>query len=113
MGSRDIVENFKISARQFAILVILFSIGTTILVIPGVMAQVVKQDAWIAAVIGTGIGLLLVALYIAVGRMFPTKTLVEINETLFGKWLGKAVSLRLFYFHFTPRQDYCFMLGVS
>ncbi|MED3687234.1 GerAB/ArcD/ProY family transporter, partial [Peribacillus butanolivorans] len=52
------VKDIKISARQFAILVILFSIGTTILVIPGVMAQEVKQDAWIAAVIGTGIGLL-------------------------------------------------------
>ncbi|MBK5443733.1 endospore germination permease [Peribacillus sp. TH24] len=98
MGSRDIVENFKISARQFTILVILFSIGTTILVIPGIMAQEVKQDAWIAAVIGTGIGLLLVALYIAVGRMFPTKTLVEIIETLFGKWLGKAVSITFVFF---------------
>ncbi|MGE7764006.1 GerAB/ArcD/ProY family transporter [Peribacillus sp. NPDC096540] len=98
MESRDIVENFKISARQFAILVILFSIGTTILVIPGIMAQEVKQDAWIAAVIGTGIGLLLVALYIAVGRMFPTKTLVEISESLFGKWLGKAVSLSFILF---------------
>ncbi|MFB7637972.1 GerAB/ArcD/ProY family transporter [Peribacillus butanolivorans] len=90
--------NFKISARQFTILVILSSIGTTILVIPGIMAQEVKQDAWIAAVIGTGIGLLLVALYIAVGRMFPTMTLVEINETLFGKWLGKAVSITFVLF---------------
>ncbi|AXN38548.1 spore gernimation protein [Peribacillus butanolivorans] len=105
------VENFKISARQFAILVILFSIGTTILVIPGVMAQEAKQDAWIAAVIGTGIGLLLVALYIAVGRMFPTKTLVEINETLFGKWLGKAVSLTFILFTLYSTVQLLFYVG--
>ncbi|MFY0762132.1 hypothetical protein AB1K32_25360 [Metabacillus dongyingensis] len=39
------VNNFKISARQFAIFVILFSVGTTILLIPGSLAQEVKQDA--------------------------------------------------------------------
>ncbi|WP_148359680.1 GerAB/ArcD/ProY family transporter [Peribacillus simplex] len=105
------VKDIKISARQFAILVILFSIGTTILVIPGIMAQEVKQDAWIAAVIGTGIGLLLVALYIAVGRMFPTKTLVEINETLFGKWLGKAVSLTLVLFSLYSTTGLLFYVG--
>ncbi|MEH7504773.1 endospore germination permease [Neobacillus drentensis] len=91
-------KNLKISARQFAILVILYSIGTTFLVIPGSLAREVKQDAWIAAVIGTSIGLLLVALYIAIGRMFPTMTLVEINEKLLGKWLGKAVSLTFVFF---------------
>ncbi|USK32138.1 spore germination protein [Bacillus sp. F19] len=49
-------KNHKISARQFAILVILFTIGTTILVIPGSLAQVVEQDAWLAAVFGTARG---------------------------------------------------------
>ncbi|RRN71199.1 spore gernimation protein [Peribacillus simplex] len=111
MGSRDIVENFKISTRQFAIIVILFSIGTTILVIPGIMAQEVKQDAWIAAVFGIGIGLLLVALYIAVGRMFPTMTLVEINETLFGKWIGKAVSLSFVLFSLYSTSELLLYVG--
>ena len=111
MGSRDIVENFKISARQFAIIVILFSVGTTILVIPGIMAQEVKQDAWIAAVFGIGIGLLLVALYIAVGRMFPTMTLVEINETIFGKWLGKAVSLSFVLFSLYSTSELLLYVG--
>ena len=105
------VKDIKISARQFAILVILFSIGTTILVIPRSMAQVVKQDAWIAAVFGTGIGLLLVALYIAVGRMFPTKTLVEINEVLLGKWLGKVVSLTFVFFSLYSTASLFFYVG--
>ncbi|MBT2618875.1 MULTISPECIES: endospore germination permease [unclassified Bacillus (in: firmicutes)] len=105
------VKGNEISARQFEILVILFSIGTTILVIPGSLAQVVKQDAWIAAVIGTGIGLLLVALYIAIGRMFPTKTLIEVNETLLGKWLGKAVSLTFVFFWLYSAASLLFYVG--
>ncbi|MFJ8260306.1 endospore germination permease [Peribacillus asahii] len=105
------VKDIKISARQFAILVIFFSIGTTILVIPKSLAQEVKQDAWIAAVIGIGIGLLLVALYIAIGRMFPTMTLVEINETLLGKWLGKAVSLTFIFFSLYSTATLLFLVG--
>ena len=91
-------KNHKISARQFAVLVILFTIGTTILVIPGDLAQEVKQDAWLAAVIGTVLSLILAVLFIAVGRMFPNMTIVEINEKLLGKWLGKAVSLSFVFF---------------
>ncbi|MGN7397995.1 GerAB/ArcD/ProY family transporter [Peribacillus frigoritolerans] len=105
------LENLKISAGQFTILVILFTIGTTILVLPGMLAQEVKQDAWIVPVIGTGIGLLLVALYIAIGRMFPTMTLVEINETLLGKWLGKVISLTFVFFSLHSVAALLFYLG--
>ncbi|MBI0579315.1 endospore germination permease [Neobacillus cucumis] len=106
-----IVKNITISARQFAIFVILYSVGTTILVIPGSLAHEVRQDAWIAAIIGTAISFLIVALYIAVGRMFPTMTLVEIVETLLGKWLGKAVSLTFVFFSFINAQDLLYYVG--
>ncbi|OIK08424.1 spore gernimation protein [Bacillus sp. MUM 116] len=106
------VENIKISARQFAILVILFSVGTTILVIPGSLANEVKQDAWIAALIGTAFSFVFVALYLAVARMFPTMTLVEIIETLLGKWLGKAVSLTFVFFSFYNASDLLYYAGI-
>ncbi|MDQ0493801.1 MULTISPECIES: GerAB/ArcD/ProY family transporter [Paenibacillus] len=47
----------KISARQLLILTILFTIGSTILIIPSGMALVAKQDAWIATLVGVGSGL--------------------------------------------------------
>ncbi|MFD0828540.1 GerAB/ArcD/ProY family transporter [Neobacillus sp. M.A.Huq-85] len=105
------MKNITISARQFAIFVILYSVGTTILVIPGSLAHEVRQDAWIAAIIGTAISFLIVALYIAVERMFPTMTLVEIVETLLGKWLGKAVSLTFVFFSFINAQDLLYYVG--
>ncbi|MFY0762133.1 endospore germination permease [Metabacillus dongyingensis] len=40
----------------------------------------------------------MVVLYNAVGRMFPMMTIVEMNEILLGKWIGKAVSLTFVFF---------------
>lgn len=87
------MENGKISARQFMVFVIMFTIGSAILIVPSAIASYTKQDAWIAAIMGVGVGLLLVWLYIAVGTLFPHMTLMELNEKLLGKWLGKTVSL--------------------
>ncbi|MBX9975150.1 endospore germination permease [Cytobacillus firmus] len=101
----------KISVRQFTIFIILFSIGTTILVIPGIMAQEVQQDAWLAAGIGTGFGLAAAILYIAVGRLFPAKTLVEMNEILLGKWIGIPVSLVFILFSLYGAAELLYYVG--
>lgn len=86
-------KQVKISTYQLLILTILFTIGTAILVIPSVMAATAKQDAWIAALVGVGAGLLLIWLYNTITILYPQMTLVEIMETLLGKWLGKSVAL--------------------
>lgn len=101
----------KISSYQFVALVTLYTIGSTILVVPGSMAANLKQDAWIAAVIGVGVGLLLVWLYSAVGSIFPNQTLVELNETLLGKWFGKTVFFLFIFFTLTSCSQVLFYLG--
>lgn len=105
------MENLKISGRQFTILVILFSVGTTILVIPGSLANEVKQDAWITAIIGTALTFLVVALYIVIGRMFPAKTLVEIMETILGKWFGKIISLSFAFISYIAASELLYYVG--
>lgn len=104
-------ENGNISVRQFTILVFLYSVGTTILVIPASLAEVAKQDAWIAAILGVGLGLLLVKLYIAVGNLFPGLTLVEMNEKLLGKWIGKTVSLLFVFFALITASELLYFMG--
>ncbi|SDI02379.1 GerAB/ArcD/ProY family transporter [Alteribacillus bidgolensis] len=86
-------DKWKISASQFMILVILFTVGSAILIVPSGLVSDAKQDAWLAAIFGIGIGVCLVILYIALGSLFPDMTLIEVHEKLLGKWLGKAVSL--------------------
>ncbi len=87
------LENGKISARQFTVLVILYTIGTSILIAPSMLAGVAKQDGWIASMLGIGAGLLSVFLYSALGNRYSDKTLAEYSEQILGKWLGKAVAL--------------------
>lgn len=92
--------NWKISAHQFRNLVILCFIGTSILITPGVLAVEAKQDAWIASIVGSLIGLLLAWFYNSVGNLFPNMTFTDYIEKLLGKWLGKIVSLLYISFLF-------------
>ncbi|MFJ8257520.1 endospore germination permease [Peribacillus asahii] len=84
------LNNEKISVRQFRVLVTFFTIGTIILYSP---ASEAKQDAWIAVIFSAGLGLLVIWLLTTIALLFPTMNFVQIIETLFGKWLGKAISL--------------------
>ncbi|WP_409344448.1 endospore germination permease [Paenibacillus sp. MBLB4367] len=86
-------RNEKISARQFMILVILFTVGTSILITPSGLAAEAKQDAWITVIVGMAEGALLLLLYIALAMRYPRLTLVEISLEVLGKWLGTIVSL--------------------
>jgi spore germination protein KB len=86
-------DNKKIGVHQFTIIVVIFGIGTSILIAPATLAVDAKQDAWIASVLGMLIGLLPIMIYVALSKKYPHKTIIEINELVFGKWLGKMVSL--------------------
>lgn len=90
------LENGKISVRQFTVLVLLYTLGTTILIIPSILASNAKQDTWIAGIIGVVAGILIVFLYYGLASRFPGKTFAEILELLLGKWLGKLVSILYF-----------------
>ncbi|WP_282942933.1 endospore germination permease [Paenibacillus sp. RC67] len=93
------LENGKISLRQFGILVTLFTVGDAILVLPSAVALESKEDAWIATILGTGIGLLVVYLFVAVARLNPRLTLVEYNNKILGTAMGTVLSvLYLGYF---------------
>ncbi|NQX70291.1 endospore germination permease [Paenibacillus alba] len=85
--------NEMLSSRQIMILVLLFMVGTTILVVPSALANEAKQNAWILQIVGTSIGLLFLALYILIFKRNKGLNLFQMNERLFGRWFGKGVSL--------------------
>lgn len=101
----------KVSARQFGILVILFSIGTTILIIPAGLAEEVHQDAWIASIVGVGLGMLLVILFNALGSLYPSKSLVEVMSILLGSWVGKAIGLTFVFFTLMTASELIYFTG--
>jgi len=88
MNNRAVISN-----RQFTILVIMNVIGTTILIIPSLLAKEANQDAWLSAILAFVISIPLLLLYLAIHRKQPTKTLVQLFEVVLGKWTGKLFSL--------------------
>ncbi|MGM0878294.1 MAG: GerAB/ArcD/ProY family transporter [Bacillota bacterium] len=97
------LEKGKVNTGEFQILVIAFSIGTSILSTPALLATFTKQDAWIASALTTFIGLFFVFIYNQLTILYPSMTFVEVNEKIFGKWIGKiSALLYLFYvYHIT------------
>ncbi|WP_332647513.1 GerAB/ArcD/ProY family transporter [Lysinibacillus sp. 54212] len=87
------MEEQVISSRQFTIMVLFYTVGTSILIIPASIALDVQQDAWIVALLGTMLSLLLVKLYIFLGKNMPNVSFVEMNEKILGKFIGKFVSI--------------------
>lgn len=82
----------KIHPRQFMILTVLYTIGTSLLIIPSHSAAVVKQDAWLASIGMSFINLLYIVIYILLMHRFPGLNLVQIAEKLLGKWLGNVLA---------------------
>ncbi|WP_171692119.1 GerAB/ArcD/ProY family transporter [Paenibacillus germinis] len=85
----------QISPRQLMIIVILVSVGTAILIISASVAAESKQDAWMAQLASNGIGVVLTLLYLYIAKKFSKRSIFEINDTVFGNWLGKFITLCL------------------
>ncbi|SCW41210.1 spore germination protein KB [Paenibacillus tianmuensis] len=90
----------KISVYQFTVLTILFSLGSTLLVISSGLADELKQDAWLGAALGTLGGLALVALYDALAGRLPGMTLPEMSTHLLGRTAGRIFKLGYLFFNF-------------
>ncbi|WP_068784861.1 GerAB/ArcD/ProY family transporter [Paenibacillus phocaensis] len=89
----------SVSPRQLFILTFGLTVGTSILVTPAGLTHMAREDAWLASLISLFVNLVMIVLYIVLARLYPGKTLFEINEACLGKWLGKLISLLyLFYF---------------
>jgi spore germination protein KB len=84
-----------ISVRQGIILLILFLLGSTVVV--GIGAEA-KQDIWIAILLGLVITLPVIFVYSRLLTLFPEKDLYEILEVLFGKRVGRSISVLYIWF---------------
>ena len=95
------LEKGKINAGEFLILVIAFTIGSTILDIPSLLIGVSRQDAWIASALTTFLSLSFIFIYNQIATLYSSMTYIEMNEKVFGKWIGKILALfYLFYFYY-------------
>lgn len=79
----------RISIYQLFTLTIFFQLGTT--VIFG-FASPAGRDAWLAILISTFLGILVILIHITLMKMNPGLTLVEWFPAQFGRWLGMPIA---------------------
>ncbi|MBR8643764.1 GerAB/ArcD/ProY family transporter [[Brevibacterium] frigoritolerans] len=88
-------------------MVIIFTIGGSILNVPALLVNLAKQDAWISYIITTLVGLCFVFLYNKLASIYPSKTYVEVNEKYWEMgWESFGTALSFFIFC-TFRLLYC------
>lgn len=91
------LEEGRISRFQFSMLMVGFIFGTSIIISP---AQSAGHDGWIATLIGIMEALLIVWVFSTLANQFKDKTLVEINDLVYGRILGKGISLIFIWYLF-------------
>lgn len=103
------IEKGKISSSQLMFLIAGFIQGSTLTVTFSFI--VAKQDTWLTVLAGWLVGLPFVLVCIALAQKFPGKTLVQINDIVFGPYLGKLVTAIYLGFVLTVNGEYLRYLG--
>lgn len=83
------MEKAKITPYQLFALVLLFELGSALLVAVGIEA---KQDAWIVTLIGMIGGMILFLIYYKMYCYYPDMLPTEYVQMVIGKWPGRAVA---------------------
>ncbi|MFK9090523.1 GerAB/ArcD/ProY family transporter [Bacillus salipaludis] len=96
------MEKAKIKASQMFILVVLFEMGSAILIVPGFPA---KQDAWIAILLGLACGLLIFLIYFQLYTYYPELPFTSYVQEITGKWIGRLLGLLyiIYFMYFATR----------
>lgn len=91
------LEKGRISNFELIMLMIGFIFGSSFLVAP---AKSGGQNAWLAVIIGVFEALLIALIFVAISNKFKDKTFVEINDIVYGRILGKFISLIFLWYFF-------------
>lgn len=92
------LEKGKISQLQLIVLIIGFVYGSSVIVAPG--GNAAGHDSWIGVSLGLMEGLAIAWIFTALARLFKNKTMVEINDLVYGRFLGKFVSALFIWYLF-------------
>ncbi|MDN3015282.1 GerAB/ArcD/ProY family transporter [Paenibacillus sp. BSR1-1] len=84
------MEKAKINASQLFVLVVLYEMGSAILVGMGAGAG---QDAWISILLGMTAGVLLFFVYYCLFLYYPDLPFTSYIQKITGKWIGRLIAI--------------------
>jgi len=83
----------RISPHQFMTLGAAVLMGTTFFPVASMVTGVGGRDGWMSVLPGLAIGIPYGLMIISLLEQYPQKNLLQISETLFGKWIGKGIGV--------------------
>ncbi len=101
----------NISPNQFSILVLFYTIGSSILFLPATLTGVAHNDAWISSLISLIIGFFAVTFISKVGLISSNLSFVELSEKVLGRFIGKLVSILYLSFFFLMTTILIWIIG--
>lgn len=101
------IEKGIISGPQLTFLIIGLLQASTLTA--AFISGITKQNTWVVLLVGFTIMLLLLLVYTSLNKKFPDRSLIEINNELYGRYLGKAISvLYIWYFWYIVAANFRF-----
>src|SRR5665648_76600 len=83
----------RISTHQFMTLGAAVLMGTTFLPIATIVTGVGGRDGWMSILPGFALGIPYGLMVLSLMEKYPRNNLLQISETLFGKWIGKIIGI--------------------
>lgn len=96
-------QNEYIRPSQYMLLISGFLTGS--LLILAFLSSIAKQDSWIIVLVSAVAVTPLVAVYVFISRAFSGRSLMEIHDVVYGRALGRAISI-LYVFFFLSLLSY-------
>ena len=83
-------EKTKISSAQLLFLIAAFILGSSLLT--SFMDDIAKQDAWLSILSAFVVSIPFILSYVWLYKLFPGKNFAEVNDIVYGPYLGKAIT---------------------
>src|SRR5665648_925217 len=83
----------RISTHQFMTLGAAVLMGATFLPVASLVTGVGGRDGWMSVLPGFAVGIPYGLMVLSLVERYPHKNLLQISETLFGKWIGKIIGV--------------------
>ena len=83
----------RISPHQFMTLGAAVLLGTTFLPVASIVTGVGGRDGWMSVLPGFAVGIPYGLMVLSLLEQYPQKNLLQITESLLGKWIGKIIGI--------------------
>ncbi|MCL4426534.1 MAG: Ger(x)C family spore germination protein [Firmicutes bacterium] len=88
----------EITPRQLVMLLLIFEVGSAILLVPTGLIKTAGQDAWLAVLLAFLPAAVSAAIYVTLDRLYSGLSLIQYAPRILGRFLGRLIGLLYLWF---------------